>query len=262
MTDGNQTGRFVWRDLMTTDPEKAETFYTSLFGWTVNPMDMGEAGVYRMFRNGDQDFGGIGPVDAAQGVPPHWVSYIATPNVDETTAKAIQLGGSSPMPGMDIPAVGRFSVVIDPQGAAFCPFTDTSGTENPPEGQVPPVGGVSWNELMSKDAQASKSFYSQLYGYTPKEMDMGTGPYTILYRGDTMEAGILQAPEQAAQMPTAWVIYYVVANIDDSLAKLEQLGGQNISRIIEVPTIGRVAMVVDSLGAMFGLHEPAPMPAA
>jgi uncharacterized protein len=261
MTDGNQTGRFVWRDLMTTDPEKSEAFYSSLFGWTVNPMDMGEAGVYRMFRNGDKDFGGIGPIEAAQGVPPHWISYIATPSVDETTAKAIQLGGSSPMPGMDIPGVGRFSVVVDPQGAAFSPFTDTSGTENPPDDQIPPVGGVSWNELMSKDAQASKSFYSQVFGYTSEVRDMGTGPYTILNRGDTMEAGVLQAPAEVP-MPSAWVIYFVVANIDESLAKLEQLGGQNLSGIIEVPTIGRVAMVSDSLGAVFGLHEPAPMPAA
>jgi predicted enzyme related to lactoylglutathione lyase len=261
MTDANQTGHFVWRDLMTTDPEKSEAFYTSLFGWTVNPMDMGEAGVYRMFRNGDTDFGGIGPIDAAQGVPPHWISYVATPSVDETTAKAIQLGGSSPMPGMDIPGVGRFSVVIDPQGAAFSPFTDTSGTEAPPDGQIPQVGGVAWNEMMAKDTETAKSFYSQLFGYTAKEMDMGTGPYNILHRGDIMEAGILQIPD-GAPMPSAWVIYYVVANIDESLAKLDQLGGQNLSGIIEVPTIGRIAMVSDSLGAVFGFHEPAPMPTA
>jgi predicted enzyme related to lactoylglutathione lyase len=262
MTEANQTGRFVWRDLMTTDPEKSEAFYTSLFGWTINPMDMGEAGVYRMFRNGEKDFGGIGPIDAAQGVPPHWISYIATPNVDETTAKATQMGATSPMPGMDIPGVGRFSVVIDPQGAAFSPFTDTSGTEVPEVGQEwPPAGDVSWNELMSKDTNASNAFYSQLFGYRPEEKDMGTGPYTILNRGDMMEAGVFQVPD-GVPMPSTWVIYYVVANIDDSLAKLAQLGGQNVSGIIEVPTIGRMATVSDSLGALFALHEPARMPAA
>jgi predicted enzyme related to lactoylglutathione lyase len=261
MTEANQTGRFVWRDLMTTDPEKSESFYTSLFGWTINPVDMGEIGTYRMFRNGEKDFGGITPTDPSEGRPSHWLSYIATPSVDDATAKATELGATIGVPPTDIPGIGRFSVVIDPQGAAFSPFTDTSGTEVSPNGQIPSVGGVSWNELMSKDAQASKSFYSQLFGYTPEEKDMGTGPYTILYRGDTMEAGVLQAPAEVP-MPSAWVIYYVVANLDDSLTKLEQLGGQNLSGIIEVPTIGRVAMVSDSLGAVFGLHEPAPMPAS
>jgi predicted enzyme related to lactoylglutathione lyase len=254
MTEANQTGRFVWRDLLTTDPAKSEAFYTSLFGWTINSADMG-SGEYRMWRNGDTDLGGITKINESEGIPPYWLSYIATPNVDETTSKAIELGSSAPNPGMDIPGVGRFSVVLDPQGAAFSPFTDTSGTDVP-EGQIPPVGGVSWNELMSKDAQASKSFYSHVFGYTADDQDMGGMPYTILNRGDIMEAGILQAPD-GAPMPTAWVIYFVVANIDDSIAKAEELGGKNLSGIIEVPGIGRVAMVMDSLGALFGLHEPA-----
>jgi uncharacterized protein len=259
MTDGNQTGRFVWRDLMTPDPEKSEAFYTELFGWDVDPVDMGPAGTYRIVGPG-KGLGGIVNLDPSHGVPPHWVSYIATPSVDETTAKAAELGATIGVPPMDIPGIGRFSVMIDPLGAAFSPFTDTSGTENPPEGQIPQVGGVSWNELISKDAQASKSFYADLFGYTPEVKDMGTGPYTILNRGDIMEAGIFQAPAEVP-MPSAWVIYFVVANIDDALAKLEQLGGQNVSGIIEVPTIGRMATVSDSLGAMFSLHEPAPMPA-
>ena len=124
-------------------------------------MDMGEAGVYRMFRNGDTDFGGIGPIDAAQGVCGFRIGSPISrrPMLMKPTAKAIQLGSSYfPMPGMDIPGVGRFSVVIDPQGAAFSPFIDTSGTEGPPDGQDPGSVASAWNEMMSKDAEASKSF--------------------------------------------------------------------------------------------------------
>lgn len=251
MSDANQNGRFVWRDLMTSDPEKSEAFYTNLFGWTINPQEMGELGTYRMLRNGEKDFGGVYPMDSSDGRPSHWLSYIATPSVDDTVAKASGLGSTVVVQPTDIPGVGRFAVAIDPQGAPFSPFTDTSGSDNPPDGKIPGVGEVAWNELMSKDAQASKSYYAQLFGYTLEEQTMGQ-PYTILKRGDIMEAGLMQAPDDAPG--SRWTIYFQVANIDDSLAKLEQLGGQNLSGIIPVP-MGRVAMVSDPVGAMFGLFE-------
>jgi len=252
------SGRFVWRDLMTSDPEKAEAFYTSLFGWTVNPVDMGPGGVYRMLRNRETDFGGIGPLDS--GVPTHWVSHISTPNVDETTSKAAGLGATVVSPPMDIPNVGRFSVLRDPEGAIFSSFSDSTGQYAPEgstysDGRTP--GGVTWNELMAADASAEANFYSQLFGYTLETQDMGTGPYTILSRGPSMEdyeAGVFQKPPDAPV--SAWVIYFHVPDLDKALADVSKLGGQTISPIIPVPGIGRVAMVTDSLGAVFGVHEP------
>ncbi|MFL5759712.1 MAG: VOC family protein [Thermomicrobiales bacterium] len=256
------SGRFVWRDLMTPDPEKSVSFYTSLFGWTINPIDMGPGGVYRMLRNGETDFGGIGPLDAGLNVRPHWRPYISTPNVDETTSKAAALGATIVEQPMDIPNVGRFSVLRDPEGAEFATFSDSTGQPEP-EGSTytgaSTPGGITWNELMAGDAAAEASFYSKLFGYTIQDADMGTGPYTILARGSTYddyEAGVFPKPPQAP--PSGWTIMFHVPSLDKALADIGNLGGKTISPIIPVPDIGRVAMATDSLGAVFGVHEPAP----
>ena len=92
-----KTGRFVWRDLQTSDPERAKAFYTELFGWTVKPMGMGDF-TYDMLANGDKDFGGMMPLDPASGVPPHWVSYVHVPSVDESVDAAARFGGTGLRP--------------------------------------------------------------------------------------------------------------------------------------------------------------------
>jgi predicted enzyme related to lactoylglutathione lyase len=65
--------------------------------------------------------GGLLPMQGAQwqGVPPHWSIYITVADCDERAARAGQLGGKVCVPPTDIPNVGRFSVIGDPQGAMF-----------------------------------------------------------------------------------------------------------------------------------------------
>jgi predicted enzyme related to lactoylglutathione lyase len=55
-------------------------------------------------------------------VPPHWLAYVAVADVDLVTGKVPSLGGKVLVPAMEIPKVGRFSVVQDPTGAVFSPF--------------------------------------------------------------------------------------------------------------------------------------------
>ena len=57
--------------------------------------------------------------DQWKGVPPHWSMYVTVADCDERAARATQLGGKLYMPPTDIPNVGRFSVIADPQGATF-----------------------------------------------------------------------------------------------------------------------------------------------
>lgn len=257
MSDTTQTGRFVWRDLMTSDPAKAEAFYSRLFGWTVKPVDM-EKGTYRMLRNGEQEFGGvvdINEVAPGQGIPPHWVSYLDVPNVDEAAAKLTELGGQVHLPPTDIPGVGRFAVAADPTGAVFQPFQDANGAAPESDGP-PPVGGITWNELQTSDVNAAKAFYTSLVGYKGDEMTMGDGPpYPIFKRGERMEGGVWQKPDVLPM--SAWLIYFCVANLDQSVAELTKLGGALVGEVMEVPTIGRMVWATDPEGALFALHEPA-----
>jgi len=106
---------FCWYELNTNDPDRAVDFYTKLFGWTT-----GGSPEYVELKQGDRTFGGIMKIKAEWGtVPPHWLSYIHAPNVEETTNKAKTLGANVVVPPMEIPNTGKFSVIADPQGAIF-----------------------------------------------------------------------------------------------------------------------------------------------
>jgi hypothetical protein len=117
----NEPNTLVWNDLFTRDVETAKSFYKAAFGLeseSVPGMD------YTMLKVGDRAIGGVmstgigGAIPA--DVPPHWNVYFGVDDADATVARAQKLGGTTIVPPTDIPGVGRFAVLADPQGAAFC----------------------------------------------------------------------------------------------------------------------------------------------
>lgn len=115
-------GSLTWNELFTTDAAKAGTFYSETIGWTLEPVDMGPMGLYTLFNlpGQEENKGGMMPIGPhTHGTPSHWLSYFAVANVDESTKKAESLGAQITVPPTDIPDIGRFSIVVDPQGAAF-----------------------------------------------------------------------------------------------------------------------------------------------
>lgn len=112
-------GAFSWNELMTTDVEAAKAFYGELFGWRLK--DMGSDGMeYTIASVDDRDIAGIMPKpDIASNIPSSWGGYITVENVDKHVKKAQGLGAQVLVEPRDIPDLGRFSVVKDPQGAFF-----------------------------------------------------------------------------------------------------------------------------------------------
>jgi len=112
-------GAFSWNELMTSDPAAAKTFYAALFGWEFQDMAMGEM-TYAVVKAGGQDVGGLmrTPPEAG-GAPPQWGVYVTVADVDATARRAAALGGKVLVPPRDIPEVGRFCVLQDPQGAVI-----------------------------------------------------------------------------------------------------------------------------------------------
>ena len=112
-------GAFSWSELTTSDPKAAAAFYSQLFGWAVNDMDMG-TGPYHVVKVGDTSVGGImGPPPGAPPMPPHWGCYVTVSSVEDTLAQCAALGGKTLVPAMDVPGVGRMAVIQDPQGAVL-----------------------------------------------------------------------------------------------------------------------------------------------
>jgi len=113
-----QNGAFSWYELITTDVEKANAFYTRLFGWDAEDMSM-PGMPYLVVKAGGRGIGGIMSVPKdARGMLPAWGAYVTVNNVDETARTAEQLGGELLVPPRDIPG-GRLCVIRDPQGAVI-----------------------------------------------------------------------------------------------------------------------------------------------
>jgi predicted enzyme related to lactoylglutathione lyase len=140
-------GAFSWCELMTNDPQAAMAFYGKLFGWSFETSAGGQ-GPYQVIKAKDAPVGGImrmpqsapgrpkptasprgaaneasmGACDAS-GMPPMWGCYVTVDDVDATAEQCKVLGGSVVMPPTDIPTVGRFAVLRDPQGAVLTAIT-------------------------------------------------------------------------------------------------------------------------------------------
>jgi predicted enzyme related to lactoylglutathione lyase len=123
MIDLYKHGVFSWAELATTDVEGAKRFYTGLFGWTTEVAPI-EGVSYTLAKVGEERVAGIMSNQCGGGeIKPQWGVYITVDDVDAIAAKAEELGGKVLVPPTDIPEVGRFSSLMDPQGVMFSVIT-------------------------------------------------------------------------------------------------------------------------------------------
>lgn len=250
-------GSFTWYDLMTTDPEAAKGFYGELIGWRTQAWE--GPSPYSMWTHEGAPLGGIMelPEEArAAGAPPHWLAYVSVDSVDATVAKVEELGGAVFVPGQDIPGTGRFAVFADPQGGVFAVYRDAS--ETPKSDEAPGVGQFSWHELMSDEPDEALEFYSSLFGWVKSDaMDMGEmGLYQMysLAEGTPPLGGIFKTPPE---MPTCWLLYIRIDDVEGSIGKVTELGGQVLNGPMEVPGGDKIAQCMDPQGTAFALHSTA-----
>lgn len=119
----DEPGALCWNELATGDTERARDFYTGLFGWTPQEQDMGSM-TYTTFMRGGERAGGMYAITPEMaGMPPSWMVYFAVEDVDASTAHARELGAQVHVEPADIPGVGRFAMMADPQGAMLSLIT-------------------------------------------------------------------------------------------------------------------------------------------
>jgi uncharacterized protein len=248
MTINNQSGRFIWHELLTTDVESAKGFYGELFGWKSRSVDMGPM-KYTLLSAGDKDVGGL--MQAQKGAP-RWLTYAVVADVDAAVKVAKGEGASLELEAMTVPTVGRFAAVKHAAAGEIAPMAPE--TTAPELAGPPAVGTFCWDELVSQDPATATKFLSKVFGYTSEEKDMGPmGKYTVLSRGDKQAGGIMKAMQP--QAPSAWLGYVLVADVAASHKKAQKLGATEIVPEISVPNVGRFTVVADKQGAMIGLLQ-------
>ncbi|KQR69526.1 VOC family protein [Rhizobium sp. Leaf341] len=255
----DEHGKFIWAELMTTDPLAAGAFYRAVVGWTTvemadydytvfeaaRPDGEGRAGVAGMMR--------IPPELLAEHVPPNWTAYVSVSDCDATVARVAALGGTVRRPPEDIPAIGRFAVVADPHGAVLCIMTPLP-MDTPPR-SVPAMtpGQFGWYELHTDDVDAAFAFYSQVFGWSlDHDMDMGDfGVYRIFAHDGQAVGGMMK---RMPQMSNAhWACYITVARLDDAVSRLVTGGGSVLNGPMEVPGPAYIVNAIDPQGAFISL---------
>jgi predicted enzyme related to lactoylglutathione lyase len=255
MAENDARGRFLWYDVMTKDPKGAQAFYGKVAGWGLEPYTDGGM-TYMMFTRGGVPIGGSMqlPEEAAKmGAPSHWLAYIGAPDVDKMTKQALDLGAKTYVPPTDIPKIGRFSVIADPQGATIA-FFGPSGeamASHPPE-----VGDISWHELVTTDPAAAFGFYQSLFGWEKTgEHDMGPmGVYHMFGRQGFTLGGIFKKPAEMPA-PSHWLMYIRVADINAAAGAAKANGAQVLHGPSEVPGGDWTVQCMDPQGAVFAFHQ-------
>ena len=110
-------------------------------------------------------------------------------------------------------------------------------------------GAISWNELTSTDPAGAAAFYGPLFGWNIKSPDEQMGGYRMVSVGEAGIGGIMGCPEGAPQM-SHWGCYVTVTDVAATVAKCESLGGKCIVPPMDIPTVGRMAVLMDPQGAV------------
>lgn len=249
-----QAGTPCWVDLGTPDVAGATAFFTGLFGWEgfAGPP---ETGGYVICNLDGAPVAGIGPL-MGEGQPAVWTTYLATDDLDASAATVEAAGGTVLVPPMDVMDVGRMGIFMDPAGAAFGAWQKLNffgaAVVNEP-------GALTWNELMTRDVEGSKTFYGAAFGLGNRASEIsGDMPYTEFTVGGATVGGMMSidGPQWPADLPPHWMVYFAVADCDATVARVAELGGSVNVTPFDMP-VGRMAIVADPYGAFFSVIKMA-----
>ncbi len=248
-------GMPVWFELATHDRAAAEAFYTSLLGWTMHASPVADHGGYGIASapDGDAIAGMMAP---PPGTPGGWSVYFGVADLDATLAKATAAGGTTLFGPMEIPQVGRFAVLLDPQHVALTVMQPTGSDDGQPYRQAPDaIGHAVWIELATPDPDAAFAFYGELFGWTRAGgMAMGDmGEYSFFAIGGATPGAVMSSTRTNA--PPRWTSYFLVADIDAAIAAAQQ-GGGSVQGPDPIPGGDFSANITDPHGHGFGVVGP------
>jgi predicted enzyme related to lactoylglutathione lyase len=241
--------KFAWYDLMTSDIEAAASFYENVIGWATQDNGMAGAEHYRIFSMGPKTVSGLMALPE-KDLRPSWMGYIGVDDVDAYARRVVEAGGGVHVPPRDIPGVGRFSLVADPQGAVFYLFHPNGSAQLDDTPAAP--GRICWHELNASNLDSAYAFYAGLFGWERGgSHDMGArGLYQMFTRGGAPLGGMMKAPPS---MPEPfWLYYFSVESVAAAAKRVTEAGGKVVHGPAEVPG-GWIAQCLDPQGALFGV---------
>ena len=239
------SGAPCWSDLYTSDPDRAVEFYGAIFGWTAQKPSA-EHGGYVNFESGGALIAGM-VRNAESDQPDTWTTYLSVPDAKTATEAAAAAGAQVFVKTMQVDDLGTMSVLADPSGAAFGLWQP--GTHQG-YGRDSEAGAPCWHELHTRDYAAALDFYRTALGWETRTLsDSDDFRYSQMVSGDGGYAGVLDAGGSLPEgVPSHWLIYLGVPDVDAALARTVELGGTVVAAAQDSP-FGRLAQIADPTGA-------------
>lgn len=246
MTHAHNT--FCFAELNTHDVQLAQRFYEQVLGWkTVTAGGTDEA--YRLFQLDGQDVAGLREAKGAT----RWVPYLFVESADDTVVRARQLRASVIAPPFEMNGFARKAVIHDPAGGVVG-LWDAHGHQG--AGVLDRPGSMWWAELVTRDFQGAKNFYSALVGWKAIDTLKYGIRYSVFKLGDQPVAGLLPIGTDWGPVSPYWQILFAVDSCDAAVERAKAAGGSLIFGPNDIPNAGRAAIIGDPGGAIFVVMQP------
>lgn len=256
-SDSHQPGAFCFVESGSTGIESSIRFYEGVFGWEADQRALPHGGTYVRFLMRGGSVAGMYAVEAGDdmmGVPSHWLSYVAVVDARVTLDKAVALGATAFGDVVEVPGLVTVAEFSDPAGAVcglWQPGTHIGAR------YVAEPGALTWNDLSTPDPIAAASFYCRLFDWTLDTVELPSSSYHVFRSGDSLRGGMMGTSANGADQPS-WRAHIGVADLDAATTKVIELGGHIDDDAIQVPGMGRRAIVNDPAGISFMLIETTP----
>jgi predicted enzyme related to lactoylglutathione lyase len=210
---------------------------------------------YTLWMNGDEAIGGMmraqGGGSGSGGS--QWIPYVDIYDVDETVRNVKSWGGSVIVPPKEVPSVGCWAVLADPQGAAIGVYEPADNARA--AYKAPKIGEFSWHELITTDYRAAFEFYRKLFHWeTTAQHDMGEmGTYHMFGQAGATYGGMFNG--QADARSPMWVSYVRISDVRATAPRITEAGGSVIVEPHEVPGGDWIVRCRDAQGATFALQS-------
>ena len=248
----HHAGKLVFAELVTPDLVAAERFYESLFGWSFQNVSTG-AGFFGQASLNGRTVAGILQRPLRPGRNPSWISFIAVADMDKAQALAVQNGAKLLLRSQSLAHLGQAAVLTDPQGAVFAMLASDSG--DPPD-QLADPGDWIWSSLITADPQTAAGFYGTVFGDAVFPLpDPGDAQHLILASDGYARGSVNPFPAGWTGPRPRWVSYVRVDDAAAAAARATALGGRVVLPPHPDRHGGKIALIADPAGALFGVLE-------
>jgi predicted enzyme related to lactoylglutathione lyase len=246
-------GTPCWADLLVHDVARAAAFYGEVLGWNVPASGDNESG-YRVAKRNGRAVAGIGrqPVEDEQ-LTSAWTVYLGVDEPGDTTARVEAAGGQVGSEPDQDRGFGRAAALVDPAGASVGIWEVGS---HPGVELMAEPGAMCWAETMSRDYEASKSFYQNVFGWRLEEIGEGEFLYAVGRVGDNRPVGGIGAvaDDASAEQSSTWRVYFAVEDCDATVSRVPDLGGGVPQPPRDTP-FGRMALLAGPEGETFAILQ-------